>query len=97
MKATFLAALLAAFALPALADEMPINPAVTPATIGDTICVRGWTKTVRPSARYTNRIKMELLRREELPPELTVDFQLDQKIPLALGGAPSDPKNFRCQ
>jgi hypothetical protein len=30
-----------------------INPAVTQANIGETICMKGWTKTVRPPERYT--------------------------------------------
>ena len=83
-----------ALASSALADELPLNPAVTQETIGDTICVPGWTKTQRPSGRYTGRLKVELIRREGLPEELLVDFQLDHRIPLALGGAPSDPRNF---
>jgi hypothetical protein len=29
-----------------------------------------------------------------LPLELIADFQLDHKIPLSLGGAPSDPRNL---
>lgn len=86
-----------ALASSALADELPLNPAVTQETIGDTICVPGWTKTQRPSGRYTGRLKVELIRREGLPEELLVDFQLDHRIPLALGGAPSDPRNFVLQ
>jgi hypothetical protein len=30
---------------------------VTQATIGKTICVKGWTKTIRPPATYTNTLK----------------------------------------
>src|SRR5215510_5854842 len=32
-----------------------LNPAVTQATIGTTICVRGWTATIRPPPSYTDR------------------------------------------
>jgi hypothetical protein len=35
------------------------NPAVIPATIGSTICVAGWTATVRPPTSVTNPIKIE--------------------------------------
>jgi hypothetical protein len=73
--------------------RLPLNPAVTQATIGSTICVPGWTATVRPPASYTNGIKVRLMRAEGLPLELIGDFQLDHRIPLALGGAPSDPRN----
>ena len=79
------------------AEELPTNPAVTQATIGETICIPGWTKTVRPSARYTARIKIKLIRELELDEALLVDFELDHRIPLALGGAPSDPRNLELQ
>jgi hypothetical protein len=81
----------------ACGDELPLNPAVTQATIDSTICIPGWTKTVRPSPHYTNRIKIGLIHELEIPEELLVDFELDHRIPLALGGAPSDPKNLELQ
>jgi hypothetical protein len=81
----------------AFAQDLPINPVVTQATIDQTICVPGWTKTVRPSARYTARIKIKLIRELELPKELLTDFELDHRIPLALGGAPSAPRNLELQ
>jgi hypothetical protein len=87
----------AAMPASAKAADLPINPAVTQETVGETICVRGWTKTVRPSARYTARIKIKLIRELELPEELLTDFELDHRIPLALGGAPSDPQNLELQ
>jgi hypothetical protein len=34
-----------------------INPDVTEATIGTTICVPGWTAKIRPPAAYTNLLK----------------------------------------
>ena len=45
----------------------------------------------------TNRVKVKLIRQLELPEELLADFVLDHRIPLALGGAPSDPKNLELQ
>jgi hypothetical protein len=91
-----LAALLAS-TWPALAADLPINPLVTQEAIGSTICVPGWTKTIRPPASYTARIKIKLIRELEIPEELIVDFELDHRIPLALGGAPSDPRNLELQ
>jgi hypothetical protein len=82
---------------PATSSDLPINPAVTQETIATTICMPGWTKTVRPSARYTARIKIKLIRELEIPDELLVDFELDHRIPLALGGAPSEPRNLELQ
>lgn len=85
------------FAFEAAAEDLPLNPLVTQETIVSTICLPGWTKTQRPPTSYTNRLKVALIQREGLPEELLVDFQLDHKIPLALGGAPSDPRNFTLQ
>lgn len=77
------------------ADYMPnvpgaFNPAVTQATIGKTICVSGWTKTVRPSVSVTDRIKRKLLA----PGERAQDFELDHLASLQLGGAPADEQNL---
>jgi|SRR5579862_382417 len=70
-----------------------INPDVTQTNIGTTICVRGWTKTVRPPVEYTNALKAQQLREYGLagPPS---DYQEDHLISLELGGAPTDPRNL---
>lgn len=70
-----------------------LNPAVTQATIGRTICVTGWTRTVRPSADYTGALKLRQMRtyRAHGPP---TGYQEDHLISLELGGAPSDPRNL---
>ena len=70
-----------------------LNPDVTQATIGDTICVQGWTKTVRPPSAYTHALELRQLREygESGP---TTDFQEDHFISLELGGAPTDPRNL---
>ena len=70
-----------------------LNPDVTQATIGATICLRGWTRTVRPSTEYTNALKLAQLRQYGLrgPP---ADYQEDHLISLELGGHPTDPLNL---
>ena len=35
-----------------------LNPDVTQATIGSTICVQGWTRSIRPPTEYTNALKL---------------------------------------
>jgi hypothetical protein len=67
--------------------DLPVNPAVTQATIQNTICQTGWTKTVRPAGSTTNRIKIEKLRQAGLTEADKSRFELDHLIPLALGGA----------
>jgi hypothetical protein len=81
----------------AIAETLPLNPAVTPATIQSTICVKGWTASIRPPVSYTNRIKKQRLHEMGLPLELIGDFQLDHKLPLSLGGSPDDPRNLVLQ
>jgi hypothetical protein len=70
-----------------------LNPDVTQATIGTTICVQGWTKTVRPSTDYTSALKLQQMRayRETGLPSA---YQEDHLISLELGGHPTDPRNL---
>lgn len=70
-----------------------LNPDVTQATIGSTICVHGWTATVRPPVEYTNDLKAKQMREygETGSPS---DYQEDHLISLELGGDPTDPRNL---
>jgi len=70
-----------------------LNPDVTQANISQTICVPGWTRTVRPSVEYTNALKVKQMRAygELGSPS---DYQEDHLISLELGGHPTDPRNL---
>ena len=70
-----------------------VNPEVTQATIGATICKRGWTRTVRPPVSYTNELKVRGLVQYGLRGPLS-GFQEDHLISLELGGNPTDPRNL---
>jgi hypothetical protein len=70
-----------------------INPEVTQASITKTICVRGWTKTVRPPTSYTNALKLQQMRDYHLPGTPS-DYQEDHLISLEMGGNPTDPRNL---
>ena len=70
------------------------NPAVTQATIGSTICVRGWTATVRPPVAYTNGLKASGIRAYGYADINPADFREDHVIPLEGGGSPTDPSNL---
>ena len=70
-----------------------LNPDVTQATIGATICVVGWTRTIRPSTEYTNALKRRQMRAyRETGAESA--YQEDHLISLELGGHPTDPRNL---
>ena len=69
------------------------NPEVTQGTISSTICVSGWSSSIRPDSSYTDALKVEQMReygRSGSPS----DFQEDHLISLELGGDPTDPRNL---
>ncbi len=70
------------------------NPAVTQASIGSTICVSGWTATVRPPPSYTSALKVQQIGEYGYTTTSTAVYEEDHLIPLELGGAPSDPRNL---
>jgi hypothetical protein len=70
------------------------NPAVTQATINSTICVVGWTETIRPPASWTTQLKNQ---QKPLYGESAIsnaDLEEDHLVPLELGGNPHDPNNL---
>ncbi len=71
-----------------------LNPEVTQATIGSTICVPGWTRTVRPPEQYTSALKRRQIREYGYADQRMSDFEEDHLVPLVLGGAPYDPRNL---
>jgi hypothetical protein len=70
-----------------------INPNVTQANIKQTICLSGWTKTIRPPASYTNKLKLKQMKDLGLTGKPS-DYEEDHLISLELGGNPTDPKNL---
>jgi len=70
-----------------------LNPDVTQANIDSTICVTGWTKTIRPPTSYTNALKRKQMREYGVGGSLS-DYQEDHLISLELGGHPTDPRNL---
>lgn len=73
-----------------------VNPNVTQANIGSTICVPGYTATIRPPQSYTAPIKRALWIKAGRKGTLS-DFELDHWIPLGSGGAPYDRANLVLQ
>jgi hypothetical protein len=70
-----------------------LNPDVTQANITSTICVHGWTKTIRPTTSYTNDLKERQMREYGVGGSRS-DYQEDHLISLELGGHPTDPRNL---
>lgn len=101
MKHLILAASMAMLIAPfAVAGDLPgpdtpgaINPDVTQDNIESTICIPGWTATVRPPVSYTNKLKIEQMAALGLSGD-PHDWEEDHRVPLACGGNPTDPKNL---
>lgn len=80
-------------------DKTPgsLNADVTQANIQQTICVSGWTNTIRPASSYTSQLKMAQLRQEgyalygDMEPS---HYEEDHFVSLELGGNPIDPQNL---
>ena len=70
-----------------------LNPQVTQANIAQTICVPGWTRSIRPPAEYTHQLKRRQIAERHLPGRLS-DYEEDHLIPLNLGGHPTSPDNL---
>ena len=71
-----------------------LNPVVTQATIGTTICMSGWTATIRPPSSYTTALKIQQIGLYGYPDTSTAAYEEDHLISLELGGAPRDPQNL---
>jgi hypothetical protein len=67
---------------------------VKQATIGSTVCVKGWTKTIRPPASYTSALKKQQLADWGYVDQNPSHYEEDHLISLEVGGAPWSKKNL---
>jgi hypothetical protein len=67
---------------------------ITQDNINDTICVSGYTATIRPSTTYTNNIKRQLIVRYGYNDTNMSSYELDHMIPLSIGGCPDCVENL---
>ncbi len=70
-----------------------VDPSVTQQNIDSTICVPGYTKTVRPSERTAHKLKLQIMEAYDNNRDPR-DFELDHFIPLELGGCPDCVPNL---
>lgn len=97
----FLSALLVA-ASAAFAGDLPdlrltpgvTNPEITQANVRETVCIKGFTKTIRPPAYYTNHLKKLQIRQYGYADRNPRDYEEDHLIALSLGGSPTDERNL---
>ena len=69
------------------------NPSVTQDDIKNTICVPGYTKTIRPPVSYTTPLKIKLMKSYGFTDSRS-NYEFDHLVPLAVGGHPTDVKNL---
>jgi hypothetical protein len=70
-----------------------LNPAVSQATIHQTICRAGYSSSIRPSTSVTGREKLASLRAYGLQ-QSPGGYEYDHLISLELGGAANDSRNL---
>jgi hypothetical protein len=70
------------------------NPNVTQANIHSTICVSGYTATIRPNESYTENLKKQSIKLYGYPDTNLSDYEEDHLIPLEVGGNPTSVQNL---
>jgi hypothetical protein len=64
-----------------------LNPNVFQTNLYATVCVPGYSKTIRPPSSWTNSLKRGWTRNPEL-------YELDHLVPISLGGSPTSEDNL---
>lgn len=82
--------------LPPRTTTGAIDPFISQANIGTTICRPGYARSVRPTYAVTELIKQRLMDTQH-PGESFADYELDHLVPISLGGAPLDLRNIWLQ
>lgn len=67
---------------------------VTQQNIHQTVCVKGYTKTIRPPAHYTNKLKKRQIRKYGYADRNAKHYEEDHLVALSIGVAPRDPRNL---
>jgi len=102
VKSLLLTLALALFTTQAFASDLPnpkftpgaINPYITQQNIHQTVCVKGYTKKVRPPSYYTNKLKKRQIREYGYVDRNPKHYEEDHLIALSIGGDPRDPHNL---
>jgi hypothetical protein len=71
-----------------------VNPNVTEENLDSTVCLRGWTATVRPPSAYTSALKLAQILEYGYADRSPSHYQEDHLVALEIGGAARDPRNL---
>jgi hypothetical protein len=70
-----------------------INPEITQGNLQQTVCIPGYTKTIRPPSYYTSQLKAKQMRELGLTGTMR-DYHEDHLVPLCVAGHPRDKRNL---
>jgi hypothetical protein len=70
------------------------DPRVKQDNIMSTICISGYTKTVRPSTSYTAPLKILSIEEYGYADKNVSDYEYDHMVPLEIGGNATDTRNL---
>ena len=101
-KKSLIAIALSCGTLLAMAADLPnahmtpgaLNPNVTQANIHATICVKGFTKTIRPPVYFTNRLKRRQIDQYGYTDTNPKHYEEDHFVALGIGGDPTSERNL---
>lgn len=71
-----------------------LDPRVTQTTVPNTICEPAYVEKVIPSLDSRLKWKDRLLRERGVQPETAWQYTFDFRVPVLLGGTPTDQANF---
>ncbi|MED5618897.1 hypothetical protein [Ideonella sp. BN130291] len=102
MKFAFLASALAALAgcatpAPVSVPDEALNPDVTPQTLERTICVPAYANQAQASATWREALKLQMMQRSGIEATMSPYYELDQVVPVELGGHPTHTVNLKLQ
>ena len=71
-----------------------INSDVTQFNIMSTVCKKGYTKSIRPPANFSNKLKRRQIEQYGYANVRMKDYEEDHLIALSIGGNPTNERNL---
>lgn len=71
-----------------------INPEVTQQNVHRTVCVKGFTRSIRPPAYFTNALKKSQIREYGYSDRNPRHYEEDHLVALSIGGHPTNERNL---
>ncbi|MBY0511538.1 MAG: hypothetical protein K2P94_15470 [Rhodospirillaceae bacterium] len=70
------------------------NPKVTADNLQKTVCKAGWALKAQPQGKYLSKITLLQIRNYGVAEKDAAKYVMDFRIPLSVGGHPTDPANL---